>query len=405
MSLLEEQLEKLQGLNEEQYIWELGQLKDSGLIDLDWRQIADIINEKFRTDETEYKHESAYRKTYQAAKRYYEAGVFRKYDKDSYIRELRETKQDLRKEKQKLFDERNELNRKLREQARKESFLEMLQRLIDDVKPISLSYRRNYEYNSVSDNDVICHLTDIHTGINIDNWFNKFNTDILKNRLWNYLNQLFDIQDLHGSENCYIIIGEVMSGLIHENLRLENNENVIQQFITISGLLSEFIGEIANHFNNVFVYTTPGNHSRVIAHKDSCFKGENFDILIPHYLKASLQNFDNVHIEDNYEDCDIARFNVRGYKVYSVHGDKDTPENVVQHFTMMFGEKPDIILLGHRHTNGLSTVYDTKVIQSGCISGADNFCLDKRLRNRPEQTISVVNNNGLLCVYDVKVDA
>lgn len=394
----------MQGENEEQFIWRLGQLKDSGMIDLDWNQLANIINKEFRSDESEYRNESAYRKPYQQAKRYYESDVFKRYGDNSYIQELRKTKQDLRKEKQKLFDERTELNRKLREQARKESFLEMLQRIISDVEPIHLSYSRHYDLNQGSDNDVICHLTDIHAGIQIDNWFNRYNADVLKERLCNYLNQLFEIQDLHGSENCYIIIGETMSGLIHENLRLENNENVIQQFISVSGLLAEFLGEVANHFNNVYVYTTPGNHSRVIANKDSCFKGENFDILIPHYLKASLQNYTNVHIEDNYEDCDIARFDVRGLKVYSSHGDKDTPENVVQHFTMMFGEKPDIVLLGHRHTNGLSTVYDTKVIQSGCVSGSDNYCLDKRLRNRPEQTISVVNNSGLLCVYDVKLN-
>lgn len=399
-----DQLKRMQGENEEQFIWRLGQLKDSGMIDLDWNQLANIINKEFRSDESEYRNESAYRKPYQQAKRYYESDVFKRYGDNSYIQELRKTKQDLRKEKQKLFDERTELNRKLREQARKESFLEMLQRIISDVEPIHLSYSRHYDLNQGSDNDVICHLTDIHAGIQIDNWFNRYNADVLKERLCNYLNQLFEIQDLHGSENCYIIIGETMSGLIHENLRLENNENVIQQFISVSGLLAEFLGEVANHFNNVYVYTTPGNHSRVIANKDSCFKGENFDILIPHYLKASLQNYTNVHIEDNYEDCDIARFDVRGLKVYSSHGDKDTPENVVQHFTMMFGEKPDIVLLGHRHTNGLSTVYDTKVIQSGCVSGSDNYCLDKRLRNRPEQTISVVNNSGLLCVYDVKLN-
>jgi DNA polymerase II small subunit/DNA polymerase delta subunit B len=69
---------------------------------------------------------------------------------------------------------------------------------------------------------------------------------------------------------------------------------------------------------------------------------------------------------------------------------------------MIFGVKPDIVLLGHRHTNGLTTVFDTKVIQSGCVSGSDNFCLDNRLKNKPEQTVSVVDENGLVCVYDVK---
>ena len=397
-----EQLTKKVTENEEQFIWRLGQLKDSGSIDLDWNALTDIINKECRDDESEYRNESAYRKPYQQARRYFEAGVFGTYTENSYINELNTAKHELQKEKQKLSDERTELNRILREQARKESFFDSLQRLISEVKPLKMKYES--KEIKPSDNDLICHITDIHAGIHIDNWFNKFDSNVLKQRLENYLDQLFEIQNRHESENCYIVIGETMSGLIHDNLRIENNQNVIEQFISVSSLLSEVISEISKKFNNVFVYTTPGNHSRVIANKDSCMKGENFDILIPHYLKASLQNYKNVHIMDNLEDCDVARFTVRGCKVYSSHGDKDTPENVVQHFTMMFGEKPDIVLLGHRHTNGLSTVYDTKVIQSGCVSGSDNFCLDKRLRNRPEQTISVVSEKGLLCVYDVKVD-
>ena len=315
---------------------------------------------------------------------------------------MRDAKYELRKEKQKMFDERTELNRKLREQARRESFIDLVTDKISNVEPLELNYINKDVIES--DNDLICHITDIHAGVNINHWYNTFNMDVLKERLTNYLDQLFSIQKRHRSENCYIVIGEIVSGLIHETLRIENNENVIQQFIMVSSLLSEMISEIAKRFNDVYVYITPGNHSRVVANKDHSLRGENFDILLPHYLKASLQNYKNVFIEDNLKDCDVALFEVRGNKVASSHGDKDDPNSVVQKFTMVFGVKPDIVLLGHRHTNALMTVYDTKVIQSGCVSGSDNYCLDKRLKNRPEQTISVVDSNGLVCLYDVKID-
>ena len=301
-----------------------------------------------------------------------------------------------------MYDERNELNRKLREQARREEFIEIITKNISSIPPIEFDYVEKPIIES--DNDLICHITDIHAGMEIDNWYNKFDADILKQRLMNYLDQLFAIQKRHNSENCYVVIGEIMSGLIHETLRIENNENVIQQFIMVSSILSDVISRISYHFNNVYVYITPGNHSRVIANKEHALRGENFDILLPHYLKASLQNFYNVYIGDNMKDCEIAMFDVRGNKVMGVHGDRDNPNNVVQRFTMIFGIKPDIVLMGHMHTNSLTTVYDTKVIQSGCISGCDNYCIDKRLKNRPEQTVSVVDENGLVCIYDIKVD-
>ena len=71
---------------------------------------------------------------------------------------------------------------------------------------------------------------------------------------------------------------------------------------------------------------------------------------------------------------------------------------------MMFNIKPDIVLLGHRHTNAMETVYDTKVIQSGCVSGADAYAMSIRKANRPEQTVSVIGDGGLICLYDIQLD-
>lgn len=389
--------------NEEQYLWRLGQAKDSGLIDLDWKEIADIMNREFREDESEYRSESAYRKLYQYSKRFYDSGVFDRYtSEDERIKELLEAKHALQIEKQKLSDERTELNRALREQARKEAYIDLVSRQIQKVEPLKLEYAEK-DYRS-TDNDLICHITDLHAGIDIDHWYNRFNMDILRERLWNYLDQLFVIQKRHNSQNCYVVIGEILSGLIHHELRIENNENVVEQFIYVSSLLSEFLVEVSKKFDKVFVYITPGNHSRVVANKEMSLRGENFDILLPHYLKASLQNYDSIVIEDNMKDCDVAIFKVRNSNVFGVHGDKDDISNVVQRFTMIFGIKPDIVLMGHRHTNAMTTIYDAKVIQSGCVSGSDNYCLDRRLKNRPEQTVSVVDADGLVCIYDVKVD-
>ena len=400
---MDKSLNRKSGENEEQYLWRLGQAKDSGLINLDWNGIADIMNREFREDESEYRSESAYRKLYQCAVKLFNAGVFDRYtSEDERIRELLEAKHALQIEKQKLSDERTELNRALREQARKEAYIDLVSKQIQKVEPLKLEYTEK-DYRS-TDNDLICHITDLHAGIDIDHWYNRFNMDILRERLWNYLDQLFVIQKRHNSQNCYVVIGEILSGLIHHELRIENNENVVEQFIYVSSLLSEFLAEVSKKFNKVYVYVTPGNHSRVVANKEMSLRGENFDVLLPHYLKASLQNYTSIIIEDNMKDCDVAIFKVRNSNVFGVHGDKDEISNVVQRFTMIFGIKPDIVLMGHRHTNAMTTIYDAKVIQSGCVSGSDNYCLDRRLKNRPEQTVSVVDDDGLVCIYDVKVD-
>lgn len=371
-------------------------------MDLSWDEIADVINKEFRDDESQFRTEAAYRKCYQQAKRYYEAGVFNHLNEDKYFKELQIQKQEIQKERIKLSDVRTDYNKSIRQEARKESYLDMVKRVIcENVQPVNVPIHYVL-FNS--NTDLLCHFTDIHTGIEIDSWNNKFNGDILKQRVENYVSDILGIRDQHNSENCYLVIGEIISGLIHNNLRLQNNMDVMEQFKYISELISGMLIRFSNHFSNIYAYVTPGNHSRISPKKEDALDGENMDLLLPFYLKARLQNIENVHICDNNIESEIAIFNIRGNNVFASHGHKDTPNNVVQNFTMLFGVKPDIVLLGHRHTNGLTTVYDTKVIESGCVSGQDQYAMSIRKSNRPEQTVSVVGENGLICLYDIQLD-
>ncbi len=318
------------------------------------------------------------------------------------IDENNRLKREIQKEKQKLSDERVEFNRQIRQEARKESYVDMVKRIIcEDTEPVNIPV---YYTLFNSETDLLCHLTDIHTGIEINNWKNVFNEDVLRQRIEKYTSDILDIRGLHQSQNCYLIIGEILSGLIHSNLRLQNNMDLMEQFKYVSELISAMLVRLANNFNHIYVYTTPGNHSRISPKKEDSLDGENMDVLLPFYLKARLQNVDNVSICDNTIEPEIAMFNIRGNNVFSAHGHKDSPANVVQNFTMMFGIKPDIVLLGHRHTNGLTTVYDTKVIESGCVSGSDAYAVSIRKTNKPEQTVSVIGENGLICLYDIKLD-
>ena len=120
-------LHRLENENEEQFIFRLGNAKDSGELDMSWEQLAEIINKEFRNDESEYRSEAAYRKPYQQAKRYFEANVFKTYkDEDSYFKELQIQKQELEKQKVKTRDEKNELRRIIREEDSKERYKEQI---------------------------------------------------------------------------------------------------------------------------------------------------------------------------------------------------------------------------------------------------------------------------------------
>lgn len=364
---------------------------------LEWQDVADFRSEYIG----DLEHRDTVRKGSKLLYEYIDAGWVNEPNNNNIDVDNEELIK-MRKEKIKLSDARVEYNRLIRQEARKESYVDMVKRIIcENVEPINIPVHYTL-FNSST--DLLVHLTDIHTGIEIHNWKNDFNADILKQRIEKFTSDILDIREQHDSENCYLVIGEILSGIIHNNLRLQNNMDLMEQFKYVSELISAMLLRMANHFSHIYVYTTPGNHSRISPKKEDALDGENMDVLLPFYLKARMQNIENITICDNIVEPEIAMFNIRGNNVFAAHGHKDSPSNVVQNFTMMFNIKPNIVLLGHRHTNGLTTVYDTKVIESGCVSGSDQFATSIRKVNKPEQTVSVIGNNGLICLYDIQLE-
>lgn len=387
---------RLNSESDEELIYRVCQDKD--LIG-SWQDVADILNELLGTEYTE----SKFRKQYQAFQRMFDANGTRLLDDDNYLQDIREQQQELKKERQKLSDERVELNRRIREEARKESFEELIKKVVaENVKPIEFLPKTKDIIKS--DNDVLCHFTDLHTGVEIDNWYNKFDEIVLRKRIEKYVGDIISIGDRHNSENCYVVVSELVSGIIHNNLRLQNNLDLIEQFKYICDLLAEAFIALSENFNNVYVYTVMGNHSRISPKKEDSLQGENLDLLFPTFMSARLQNYSNIEFYENNVLQDVAMFSIRSNSVMAVHGDKDRPQKVVENLTMLTGIKPNIVLLGHRHTNAITTEYDTKIIQSGCFCGTDEYALSLRKRNKPEQWVNIVDENGLVCSYDVQLD-
>ena len=398
---------RLENENYHSYIWRMDELVQSGKYQ-NWKEITPMVNkELFDEDESQYRDASAYRKAVKYARDFYEAGVFGN-NEDEYFNKLRIEKQELRKEKQKLFDERTGLNKLLREQSRREELFNIVKRAIDEYEPIV------FDYSPVpiidSDSDMIIHVTDVHCGVNIVSPFNTYNFDVLQERLKRYLDEIIEIRETYNSQNAYIILGgDMLHGLIHTNARIEAKENIIEQIKKVSDVIGHFIDELRYKFSNVFIYTTPGNHGRSMASKEEAIRGENFDLLVPYVLSKDFKRVENVFIEENTLDVNIATFNVRGWNVYASHGDKENEKTVVYNMTKLARRAgyplPDMCYLGHRHTNVLSTVDEVKVIQSGCVDGMDSYAIDGRFVGSPEQTVTVVTQKKRVkALCDIQLD-
>ena len=365
--------------------------------DVEWQDVADYLS-----DATGQDYNRTYlRKAFFLYDLYNTAGWVRPPD-DIGGSSFDEKRLEAEKAVVRLRDERAEIARIKRDLARRDSMIDMFKEGIRaEIKPWP-DYQPHIQERT--SNDLVVHLTDIHAGIEIDNYFNQYNTGVLYDRLNAYLIKIDEVRQRHGSQDCYVMLGgDLCSGVIHTTLRIENSLDVVRQVIFVSVAIAYFLKRLSGMFGHVHVYSVPGNHGRVQAKKEDNLRGENFDSLVPFIVDIMLENYDNVTVHENDVEQTVAMFAVRGQKIFGVHGDKDSMETVVQRLTLMFNIKPDIVLAGHRHTNGMRTVYDTKVVESGSLSGPDSYCMDHRLKNRPEQMLLVVSDNGLECLYDVSL--
>jgi hypothetical protein len=238
------QLKKLDNENEEQYIWRVAQMKDSGVLDMDWEELAECINQECREDEDEYRSSSAYRKPYQQAKRYYEAGVFSRFDEDDYTDKLNDQRRELEKAKVAFRDERNGWNKQNRIEARVEETLDNLERELQEIGKSSFKVDNKVKVNK-GDNSLVVMLSDMHTGQTFNNAFGQYDTDILKSRLNQLLNKTIEIGQRHESVMVNVVLlGDQISGNIHNTIQVSNRENVIEQIKIASEVITWFCVEL-----------------------------------------------------------------------------------------------------------------------------------------------------------------
>lgn len=377
----------------------MGNAKTSGAGTMTWREIADAMNEHY---DMHISTDDSCRKMYGRLKEkeaVVSADVFVRAN-DVYEPAV---DVDLEKAKIKLRDERTDYQRTIRQQARLESFVDIVrQAMREEIKPFKMDVTTPVIQ---SDADMVVCLSDLHTGLEVHNAWNSYDNNVMRERLVAFANQIVEIQDCHKCRDLHIALGgDLISGIIHQSIARENTLNVVQQIRVAAECIAGFIRTIKDKFVDVYVHSVSGNHSRVTPNKDQHLKGEELDDLVAYCVGLLVGGCEHVFVDDVEKNLDetISVFNTRlGGKFVLCHGDKDSLSSVANKMTMCLGYKPDAIIMGHRHCNALSTDNGIKIVQSGCVVGPDSYAVDLRLTGRPEQAVFITTQKRpVWCVYD-----
>ena len=405
---MEEILKKLPNENEAQYIWKVGQAKDSGRISNSWEELAPILNAELGIDETEARGESAFRKKYRVMQQAWDDVFSKSQFSESRLSEMKETERELFKAKKQFEDQRRECKKLWTQEARfdnlTDKLIESVNRLCDE-HPLEF-----YDYVPIlGDKEAILCLADWHYGMVTDNIWNKYNTDICRQRVSQLVFKTVEYLQLHNVNVLHVmLLGDAAHGALHTSCRVASEEDTCDQLMHVSEIIAESINELSKYTSEVNVYTTYGNHLRTVQNKNDSIHSDNMEKIIGWYLEQRLQNNSRVNIvkSDYYE---FIFLNVCGYNIVGAHGDlekfKQFGMTVNTLFTKKYGQTIDYTVSADKHhieefeSMGIESV----LVRSLC--GTDDYSNKNRLYSAPGQTLMIFSaSEGRECTYNIKLN-
>lgn len=369
----------------DKYLQDLQLLSDKvgGVCDESWDEIAAQLGYNYSTDTLRKSLNGEYGG---AAVYQYMLDKESSYASDAQIEEFEKLKDDLYKERVKLQDANREHRNDLREEARYENLCELLEEKLDLLEPLNVK-----KVPLHVDNPCVAFalLSDVHYGMTIDNVFEYYDMQVAQERLYLWRDKVIAYCKRNNVNSLNIgFLGDLTSGLIHLQQRVAQEEDVIDQIVKISEILSEIIVNIESEINEVKLYGVVGNHCRVVANKNDSLPSENFERLIFEYIK--LRTGCQV-IQNGKEDFVECYFGSK--KCVLAHGDNDTISNAKQHFSDILGYVPDYIFLGHLHHLMEEDISGCTIIVNGSVMATDDFATKIRKNTAAYQMLIIQNQS------------
>jgi hypothetical protein len=408
---MDEILQKLPNENESQYIWKVGQAKDSGLIESTWEELTPILNAQCGIREEDFRGSSAWRKRYRVMQQAWDDVFSLQKFSNEHTEALQEHTRELEKAKIKLQTEKLEYNRWLREEARDELICERICKAIGELEPLCVPPTIYTTDHAVMDAALI--ISDQHYGAEFaikglfGETLNEYSPEIFEARMWDLLNQVIKICNKEHISTLHVYdLGDSVDGLLRVSQLMKLRYGVIESTIRYGRFMTEWLNELTKHVVVKFQMVTDANHSqlRMLGQPKNTFKNENMSYIIAEKFMDRLgnnPNFEFVQNPSGYIFDELA-----GYRVLGIHGECKNMETAIKDFTSVYKTPIDILIGGHKHHKEADNVgirVDTVSVPS--IIGVDDYSISlNKTADAGATMLFVEAGKGISIEYNIKFD-
>lgn len=373
-------LKRMSDESVDSYIYRICRNKDMGIYDLTWKEVGSILNDELDRDFTE----SAYRKEYQAMQRGIDMMVGKKADLEEYAEEIKLLKMELEMERKKKQTEAVYYNRVLREHAREEMLYERVadavskaELLLPEFLPITPTDNRQ---------EWLLGFSDIHAYKHFESITNKYNKEILENRMDRLLGEVIRKIEKEGITKLTVLNGgDSLDGIIR-NSQLQSLElGLIDTVVEFQRWLLEWLNHLSEYVYIDYIHLTASNHTqtRPLNSRADQFPKEDLEKIIANYVYDMCRDHPRINVI--VPEREFALFELAGYQMIAHHGHRiRSPEKYVDKMSRKLRKFIDYAIFGHLHHEAIHTIdegedNDCEIIRLPSIIGTDEYA-DKLLK-------------------------
>jgi hypothetical protein len=292
---------------------------------------------------------------------------------------------------------------------------EIFDNLVDAVKSAGLSKKiyKPMVYSGDHEGRVgVLQISDIHLQ-EIVQFFgdlkdlNYYDVDIARKRLQYVFDRFLQTMLDNGIKNAIIVLqGDIVSGLIHDELKYSMNGSVFNAMISFAKCVSYNLEKMAKKIG-IKIVCVSGNHGRLTKRIEYKHKASNnLDYMFYKLLEAFSPDL-NFHIPDET----FHREEINGKNFIIHHGDfakggknitgapafttsRDVSFIINNIYNELGFHDFEAALLGHFHTSFDIPGLSARVIGNGALIGTNDFAVQNALASPACQNCIIVNSRG-----------
>jgi len=308
----------------------------------------------------------------------------------------------------------------LKDNIKKELIIDSIKHLAPRFKPVA-SVRYNPpkgKFVGKHTQTVVAPLSDTHIGESVDAeqmvGLNTYDFNIFNQRLYGWANQLLNLvnyrRNIAKVDDLIVpMLGDMISGDIHEELARSNISNCMEQMIRGANLIAQALMFLAPHFKSIRVPCVVGNHGRMTRKPPMKDKYMDWDFMMYQWVSVFCKNQKNLIFD--IPKSFINTFSIYNNTILIMHGDSisgaGSNMSIARAITSLRGvlqnqknvnsevgnQNPfnkviqfDSAIIGHFHRVDEIDIGTGSLHIAGCMKGPDEFALQRlHAATKPKQ--------------------